>query len=197
MAGMLLRALLLLPPLASARWLFASAPSAADSYDYGRSTAENHAEAGAPLSREFFTSRAGLDYSWHVRYSTLRQHLQDAIIREMLAPAQRSAAQPGKRDSQPWALFTAGCMGAGKTHVMVLLDRSELLSLQRFVRIDMDRIRSSLPETAAYVRLDKRTAGAMTQQEAGAIAEIASEEAFSQKLNVWIDSSLQDAEWWS
>eukprot|EP00966_Prymnesium_polylepis_P198864 4608959-Prymnesium_polylepis.1 len=84
-------------------------------------------------------------------------------------------------------------MGAGKTHVMVLLDRQDLLSLQRFVRIDMDRIREALPETAAYVRLDKRSAGKMTQKEAGAIAEIASEEAFSQKLNVWIDSSLQVA----
>jgi len=57
--------------------------------------------------------------------------------------------------------------------------------------------RQALPETEGYVRLDKRSAGAMTQKEAGAIAEIASEEALAQKLNVWIDSSLQDADWWA
>ena len=48
-----------------------------------------------------------------------------------------------------------------------------------------------------YVRRNKRTAGEMTQLEAGAIAEIVSEEAFKRGLNVWIDSSMRNADWWS
>ncbi|KAL1530289.1 hypothetical protein AB1Y20_001200 [Prymnesium parvum] len=181
--------------LAASANLFASTPPSARTYDFSRTTSENYAQPDAPLSREFFTSRAGLDYNWHVRYSLARQHVQDAIIREMLAPAQR--AEPhGKKEALPWVLLTAGCMGSGKTHVMTLLDRHELISLHRFVRIDMDRIRAELPETSTYMRIDKRIVGSMTQLEAGAIAEIASEEALSRKLSVWIDSTLQDAEWW-
>ena len=57
----------------------------------------------------------------------------------------------------------------------------------------MDRIREQLPETVAYMQIDKRSAGSMTQKEAGVIAEIASEEALARHLNVWIDGSLQNA----
>ena len=45
--------------------LFSAAPSRTNEYDYSKSTSENHAQADAPLSREFFASRAGLDYSWY------------------------------------------------------------------------------------------------------------------------------------
>ena len=61
------------------------------------------------------------------------------------------------------------------------------------MRIDLDRIRAQLPETNTYMRLNKRTAGLLTQMEAGAIAEIATEEAYKQGLHVWVDSSLRDA----
>ncbi|KAL3917199.1 MAG: hypothetical protein SGPRY_006499, partial [Prymnesium sp.] len=70
----------------------------------------------------------------------------------------------------------------------------ELLSLHRFVRIDMDRIRGQLPETKTHLlshHCALTLSGAMTQKEAGAIAEIAAEEALSRNLNMWIDSSLQ------
>ena len=47
-----------------------------------------------------------------------------------------------KQTRQPWIVFTAGCMGAGKTHVMCLLNTHGLLPLPHFVRVDMDRIRA-------------------------------------------------------
>ena len=80
---------------------------------------------------------------------------------------------------------------------MCALDRHGLLPLPRFVRVDVDRIRELLPEMREYSRIDPRTAGQRTQMEAGHIAEVVSEEALARGLNVWIDSSLRDAEWWS
>lgn len=192
-------------------------------------TSEQYAAPSAPLRAEFARSRRQLDYSWHKRYSTERQQLQDGIIRELIASAEdarkthrgiaskwganrgnRLLGQPfakeraakstelsnggsggsgdGSRDAaaplahealppeQPWAIFTAGCMGAGKTRVMGVLAQHGLLPLERFVRVDQDLIRSQLPETRLFMRLDRRTVGQLTQQESGSIAEIATEE---------------------
>ena len=181
-------------------------------YDYSKSTSENYMDQTAHLRREFFRARVGLDYRHHVRYSIQRQAVQDGIIRQILSFEDMQRGKPEsqaewkraargapllRRPRQPWCIFTAGAMGAGKTHVMCALDRHGLMPLQRFVRVDMDRIRSLLPEISEYNRRDKRTAGAMTQLEAGAIAEIVSEEALARGLNVWIDSSLRDHEWWA
>jgi len=49
------------------------------SYDWSKSTAENHQVRGAPFRPEFAASRERLDYSWHVRYSLRRQEQHDAI----------------------------------------------------------------------------------------------------------------------
>ena len=183
-----------------------------NTYDYSKSTSYNHADPNAQLRREYYTARVGLDYYHHVRYSMERQAIQDSIIRQLLSFEDMQRGRPvagsewkrvvrGSRlvrqPRQPWCIFTAGAMGAGKTHVMCALDRHGLLPLNRFVRVDMDRIRDLLPETREYVRRDKTTAGAMTQLETGAIAEIVSEMALARGLNVWIDSSLRDSTWWS
>ena len=80
---------------------------------------------------------------------------------------------------------------------MCALDQQGLLPLPRFVRVDVDRIRELLPEMREYSRRDARTAGQMTQKEAGLIAEVVSEEALARGLNVWVDSSLRDAGWWT
>lgn len=159
--------------------------------------------------------RAGIDYTYHGRYSLERQAVQDDIIRTMLSLEEvqtgRAAPKSAKTDferfmrgarqlrqpRQPWALFSAGCMGAGKTHVMCKLDAHGLLPLPRFVRVDMDRIRALLPETSGYVDHDKANAGSMTQRECGLIAEVVTEEALRRGLNLWVDSSLRDADWWA
>ena len=52
------------------------------SYDWSKSTAENHQVRGAPFRPEFAASRERLDYSWHVRYSLRRQEQHDAISPE-------------------------------------------------------------------------------------------------------------------
>ena len=155
-------------------------------------------------------AQAGLDYRYHTRYTMERQATQDDIIRSMLSyqDAQRNPPRSslfqrvhgrGRRlmqPRQPWAIVTAGCMGAGKRHVIYALDRAGLLPLTSFVRVDMDRIRARLPEMDGYVDRDRSTAGMMTQREAGLIAEVATEEALARGLNVWVDSTLTDS-WWT
>ena len=149
---------LLLPTLALASRIASTRHGAIDDhagYDWRRSTSENHRNPAAPLRSEFAASRARLDYSWHVRYSLRRQEQQDAIIRRMLrdgtvgcaehaTPAGRGVLQVLSRwqqqrrgavgaPAQPWAIFTAGCMGAGKTHVMELLDENGDAALYRLL----------------------------------------------------------------
>ena len=181
-------------------------------YDYSKSTSENYADSHARIRREFFSTRCGLDYKYHGRYSLERQALQDSIIRSMLSfedmqtgkASMRTQADRTfrggrelKQPRQPWAIYTAGCMGSGKTHIMNRLDAHGLLPLPRFVRIDIDRIRSLLPEMEGYIARSPSIAGAMTQREAGLIAEVATEEALRRGLNLWVDSSLRDADWWT
>jgi hypothetical protein len=182
------------------------------SYDYTRSTAENYATSGTEHthSEEFRSFRAALDYSYHIHYTMERQETQDAIVRQIIyahdnaCETARGAASPVAKgrgqlavSRKPWVLFTAGCMGAGKTHVMCALDQHGLLPLMRFVRVDIDRIRVMLPEMDEYVRRDPDGAGEATQKEAGMIAELATEVALARGLNVWIDSSMRNAGWWS
>ena len=98
------------------------------SYDYSRSTAENYQQPNARLRREFFSTRAGLDYTYHTRFSLERQALQDDIIRSMLSYEDmqrgddmrarskldrlaRGSSKSLRQPQQPWAIFTAGCMG--------------------------------------------------------------------------------------
>mmetsp|Transcript_8837 Transcript_8837/g.23081 ORF Transcript_8837/g.23081 Transcript_8837/m.23081 type:complete len:336 (+) Transcript_8837:18-1025(+) len=185
---------------------------ATQAYDYSKTTSENYNDPTARLRREFFSARVGLDYRHHMRYSLERQAVQDGIIRQILSFEDMQRGKPVaeadwmrvargarvlRQPRQPWCVFTAGAMGAGKTHVMCALDRHGLMPINNFVRIDMDRIRDLLPEMPEYVKRDKRSAGHMTQLEAGAIAEIVSEEAFARGLNVWIDSSMKNSDWWA
>lgn len=98
-----------------------------DTYDWTKSTADNYHTPGARLRREFLQSRASLDYSYHPRYSLERQATQDEIIRSMLSYEDMQTGLARKRTQfdrltsgtsknirqpmQPWAVFTAGCMG--------------------------------------------------------------------------------------
>ena len=128
-------ALLLLLPMATARasvltWASKDG-SSPQGYDYSKTTAENYHQPGARLRREFLQTRATLDYKYHPRYSLERQALQDEIIRSMLSYEDMQRGQPSTRSEldrlargssksvrqpqQPWAIFTAGCMGKSRT----------------------------------------------------------------------------------
>ena len=50
------------------------------SYDFNRSTAEQHAGRAADIQGPFAAARRLLDYTYHSYYSVARQKLQDAIL---------------------------------------------------------------------------------------------------------------------
>jgi hypothetical protein len=96
-------------------------------------------------------------------------------------------------DTTPWIVFTAGVYGAGKSHTIEKLQSLDCFPPKSsFVAVDPDEIRRMLPEFSLY-RPD--LAGALTQKEAGMVAELLTDVALSSGNNVVVDGSLRDAAW--
>ena len=83
-----------------------------------------------------------------------------------------AAAKDINEAARPWIVYTAGAMGAGKSHSLRDLHARGLFPLERFIWIDPDAIKGLLPDTPRYVRHNRREAGALTHKESGFIAEI-------------------------
>lgn len=138
----------------------------------------------------FARIRARLDHSYHDMYSSDRQHLQDEIILAFLTKARPTTTE------EPWAIYTAGAMGVGKTFVMNQLQKFGLLCLDDFVYVDPDALRECIPEHACYIQENAKTAGFMTQKEAGLMAEILTHAALECGMSIIVDGSLRDSAWY-
>jgi len=162
------------------------------------STEENH----MATKKEFFGAyshiRETLDYEYHVPYTRERQSLQDAIITDMLSTAiiKDKNGDVGTTPTEPWIVFTAGAMGAGKSYTMNKLVEMGHFPLLAFVTVDPDEIRRHLPEFHLYVEQSPELAGELTRKEAGYIAEILTLAGLLAGKNVLVDGSLRDAEWY-
>jgi hypothetical protein len=66
-----------------------------------------------------------------------------------------------------WVVFTAGPMGAGKTHTLRWMAKKGFFPLDTFVHADPDLIRNELPEIQGYIARDPQRAGSLTHKEAG------------------------------
>jgi len=98
-----------------------------------------------------------------------------------------------KRIPTPWIVFTAGVYGAGKSHtIQRLQDLGCFPPRSSFVGVDPDEIRRRFPEFSVY---ESDRAGALTQKEAGMVAELLTDIALSSGKNVVVDGSLRDAAW--
>jgi hypothetical protein len=86
-------------------------------------------------------------------------------------------------------------LGAGKTHTINKLHESGHFPLESFVTVDPDEIRRRLPEFQSYIQHNPERAGELTRKEAGMIAEILTNSALEQGMNVLVDGSLKDAAW--
>ncbi|CAM9250339.1 unnamed protein product [Choristocarpus tenellus] len=104
---------------------------------------------------------------------------------------------PSGLPERSWLVFTAGAMGAGKSHVMRWLAAKGFFPLEAFVQVDPDRLRRGLPEMEAYLEENAETAGALTHQEAGLMAEILTEAALMEGRNVLVDGSLRNGTWYA
>ena len=143
--------------------------------------------------------RSTLDYSYHEHYEKTRQSLQDKIITDML----NSAVITDKNGdvcttpTEPWLVFTAGAMGAGKSYTMNKLVEKGRFPLLAFVVVDPDEIRRHLPEFHIYVQQNPEMAGELTRKESGFIAEILTLAGLQSGKNVLVDGSLRDAGWYT
>ena len=138
------------------------------------STEENHSTYDMNFYGQFAHIRKTLDYDYHKNYTFERQRFQDAIIREFLKATVLTDKNGdlGTTPTEPWLVFTAGAMGAGKSYTLRKLVEKKRFPLTAFVNVDPDEIRRRLPEYHLYVSQSPELAGDLTRKEAGFVAEI-------------------------
>eukprot|EP00536_Pseudo-nitzschia_multiseries_P015744 jgi/Psemu1/218994/e_gw1.943.9.1 len=162
------------------------------------SSEENNQSDNMNFYGKFSHIRKTLDYSYHSNYTFERQKLHDAIITNMLNEAYicDEDGNVGLSAANPWIVFTAGAMGAGKSYTMSVLVEHERFPLPAFVVVDPDEIRRLLPEYHMYIAENPKLAGDLTRKEAGYIAEILTLAALQSGKNVLQDGSLRDHAWY-
>merc|ERR1711920_513143 len=79
--------------------------------------------------------RETLDYKYHCNYTRERQLFQDAIVENMLNKVEITDINGDicTTPTDPFIVFTAGSMGAGKSYTMNALLKRELFPLHAFV----------------------------------------------------------------
>lgn len=131
-----------------------------------------------------------LDYDYHTKPSTARCAVQDSFISQHLD-------QPYSGSETPLLLFTAGAMGAGKSHYLSKLPF-------KFILIDPDEIAATIPhfeqcETGtrslpSAEADDER--GSRLRHEARLITEVLLSAAMQRKYGIVIDGSLRSYQWY-
>jgi len=159
-------------------------------FDYSCSSADAYATASTAIVEPFATIRAALDYCYHQRTTPARQQLQGQLIQRLLHTKQRRRTK-----QRPWLVFTAGAMGAGKSHAIRTMAESGDFPLGRFTALDPDAVKGMLPEAPGYAAAGRVTAATMLHRESGLIVEIAQEAALRAGGDLLIDGSLRDAAW--
>lgn len=148
----------------------------------------------------FANQKKRLDYDYHRVYRRDRQALQDKILQKALSNVKIIDHENGNvccRPTKPFIVFTAGAMGAGKSHTIQTLQLRNLFPLSAFVRVDPDNLRTQLPEFHSYYnRIHPIQAGEMTRKEAGHLVELLTLISLDHGMNVLVDGTLQDWIWY-
>jgi len=160
----------------------------AKDYDYTLPTWQNYKTESDVFFGNFKDIRATRDRVYHSNYVKERQALQDVLVRDV--------THGGSPQEKPWIVFTAGAMGAGKSHVINWMSAQGHFPLPNIVQVDPDAFRERLPEWKTYIETNPGTAGRLTHRECGYCVELAQEAAMQQSKNVWVDGSLRDREWY-
>ena len=165
-------------------------------YDFERSTEENYADDNAAFGGKYGHLRSKLDYSYHSKYCLERQMFQDTLIDSFYHTIIYDGENTCEAPLENWLVFTAGPMGAGKTHTLQWLKSKGYFPLEAFVRVDPDVLREKLPEMITYNERNPMTAGILTQKEVGYISEVMTLRALEEGKNVIVDGSLRDHSWY-
>lgn len=164
-----------------------------------QSTEENYKSSRMKFYGKYAYLREALDYNYHRNYKRERQILQDAIIEETVNNVKivdSKTLDTCTTPTEPFLVFTAGAMGAGKSYTLRMMHEKGRFPLPAFVIVDPDEIRQQFPEYSLYVAQDQSKAGEMTRKEAGYIVEILTEVSLQAGKNVLVDGSLRDWEWY-
>jgi Zeta toxin len=168
-------------------------------FDLNQSTEEIHRSNDGIIHGKYKTYRSRLDYSFHSVYSEERVIFQDSLVDSLLGGANASILRCLREacchNRRPWVVFTAGAMGAGKSHTIRLLNRRGLFPTNSFITIDPDQIRQKFPEFEWFLRHNPENAGYLTKKESGLITEVAIDAGLDRGRNVLVDGSLRDAAW--
>ena len=159
-------------------------------FDCRLSTAEFYSTQSGGFVGENATIRKSLDYCYHSNYLHNRQHFQDALIKS-------NVLLDGSGSDKPWYVLTCGPMGVGKGWVLGWMSATGLLPLERISKIDPDAFKLRMPEWQTYQHNGMAgVAGTMTHAESSYIAEIAQHVAMNNSMDVWIDGSLRNWQWY-
>mmetsp|Transcript_2937 Transcript_2937/g.6358 ORF Transcript_2937/g.6358 Transcript_2937/m.6358 type:complete len:634 (-) Transcript_2937:139-2040(-) len=162
------------------------------------STEENNRSKDMNFYGPFAHIRKTLDYTYHSNYTKQRQVFQDSIIEEFLESVSLTDVNGDvcTTPTEPWVVFSAGAMGAGKGYTINELVTKGHFPLLAFVTIDPDAIRRRFPEFMLYVEHNPLVAGDLTHKEAGYVAEILTLAALQAGKNCLVDGSLRDHAWY-
>mmetsp|Transcript_20562 Transcript_20562/g.31436 ORF Transcript_20562/g.31436 Transcript_20562/m.31436 type:complete len:405 (+) Transcript_20562:185-1399(+) len=166
-------------------------------YSYLVSTETNWKSNDMKFYGPYADIRAKLDYNYHCNYTKERQQFQDIIIQKMSHAVIRDKdGWVGTTPTEPWIVFTAGAMGAGKGHTVNQLKDNGRFPLVSFITVDPDEIRREFPEFLKYVDTCPHLAGDLTMKEAGYVAEILTIDTLNKGKNCLVDGSLRDFVWY-
>jgi dephospho-CoA kinase len=129
-----------------------------------------------------------IDYTYHQHYPKLRELLHERIIDSYFE--NKNFYKTNNK-----IIFTAGCYGAGKSHLLKYMHNKQKIDIDEYIHIDQDKIRQYIPEYTQYLQENQFTAGYRTNKETGYISELIQRHALHNNYNLIVDSSLQDAEW--
>jgi hypothetical protein len=152
-----------------------------------QTTNEIHKSPVEIYNEQYADIRKQIDYTYHNHYTKERQVLQDKIITELISV--------GRTMTEPWLVYTAGPMGAGKSYTIRKFSEMKIFPLIAFVIIDPDRIKCMLPEMTKFIEEDPKTAGSRAHKESSFIAEIAEKLAIKENKCLVVDGTLKDTNW--
>lgn len=169
-------------------------------FDWNATTSDNYRARPEEAGRffgEFRKTRAALDYSYHVHYQRNRQQLQDEIVKFWVSH--------GIQAKRPWIVFTAGAMGAGKSHSIKRLQARGLHALDDMVKVDPDTVKYQLPEMQEYISRNPGPnpsaelilAGLATHNESAFLQEMIVSELLERSKHLIVDGSLSNADWFA
>lgn len=122
----------------------------------------------------------------------MARNFDDDSLRELAQWHIEDVIAPSvERSDRPTAIFLAGQPGAGKTTITPeITDR--LAEQGGHVLISADEARTLLPNFAALQARDPASASRETQEDAGRLAQLITDEAVKRGFNVVIDGTLRD-----